>query len=324
MNTYLMLLKREFWEHRSLWIAPAIWVGIIIVLFAWLVFIKMDDLAGESARAMLSANNIEDVASLSEKDREHLRQAMAIPEERAQTPLAFTYLGIHGLLSGFVIIVVFFYLIDCLFSERRDRSILFWKSLPVSDTQVVLSKFLVAMVVVPLGVIVLSALMQLLVLGIWTVRTSGTLIGQITPDWNLLSWLRAQGLELGLMLGGVMWYAPIAAYFMLLSVWARKLVILWAVVPLVAVPALEKFFMGSTHVLEFLGQRFGGFVSELNINASAFEDHHDGEHLPRVQDLYDALDLSGMFTSAEAWMGMAAAALMLFLAVRIRRYRDET
>jgi ABC-2 type transport system permease protein len=284
----------------------------------------MDDLGGESARALLSANNVEELQSLSEQEREHLREAIAMPEERAQTPLAFTYLALSGLISGFASIVVFFYLIDCLFSERRDRSILFWKSLPVSDTQVVLAKFLVAMIVVPFAVILLSALVQLLMLGIWTLRTSGTVIGEITPDWNLISWLRAQGIELGLMLGGVMWYAPIAAYFMLLSVWARKLVILWAVVPLVAVPVLEKFFMDTTHVLEFIGQRFGGFVGEMNLDKAPFEGHHEGLHLPRVQDLYDALDLSGMFTSVEAWAGMAAAALMLFLTIRIRRYRDDS
>ncbi len=324
MKTYLMLVRREFWEHRSLWIAPAIWAGIIIVLFSWLVFIKMDDLGGEGTRAMLSTDNVEALQSLSESEREHLREAIAMPAERAQTPLAFTYLALSGLISGFASIVVFFYLIDCLFSERRDRSILFWKSLPVSDSQVVLAKFLVAMVVVPFAVILLSALVQLLMLGIWTVRTSGTVIGEITPDWNLISWLRAQGLELGLMMGGVMWYAPIAAYFMLLSVWARKLVILWAIVPLVAVPVLEKFFMDSTHVLEFIARRFGGFVDELNLDKTAFESHQEGLHVPRVQDLYDALDLSGMFTSGEAWAGMAAAALMLFLAIRIRRYRDDS
>jgi ABC-2 type transport system permease protein len=323
MKTYLMLMRREFWEHRSLWIAPAIWVGIILVMFSWVVFFKMDDM-GESARAMLSAQNVEQLQSLSEKEREHLREAMAMPAERGQTPLGITYLVLCALISGFAIIVVFFYLIDCLFSERRDRSILFWKSLPVSDTQVVLSKFLVAMVVVPIGVIALSALVQLLVLGIWTLRTSGTVIGAITPDWNLVSWLRAQGLELGMMLGGVMWYAPIAAYFMLLSVWARKLVILWAVLPFAAIPLLEWVFMGSTNVLEFIARRFAGFVGEMNLDTAAFEGHHEGLHLPPVQDLYDALHLSGMFTSGEAWVGMAAAAAMLFLTIRIRRYRDDS
>jgi hypothetical protein len=46
--------------------------------------------------------------------------------------------------------------------------------------------------------------------------------------------------------------------------------------------------------------------------------------MPRVQELYDAFQLSGMFTSLETWVGMAAAAGLLFLAIRIRRYRDDS
>jgi ABC-2 type transport system permease protein len=324
MKTYLMLIRREFWEHRSLWIAPLVWVGILTVLFAWFVFFKMESIVDDSARAFMEAPSVAELQDLSEHDRQELQKAMEIPEERMQTPLAAGYFGISGLVSAFVCIVVFFYLIDCLFAERRDRSILFWKSLPVSDTQVVLSKLLVALVVVPLGVIALSAAMQLLVLGIWSIKWSGTVIGQLTPDWNILAWLRAQVVEAGVMLGGIMWYAPIAAYFLLLSVWVRKLVILWAVVPLVSVPLLEWFFTGKHHVAEFIGQRFGGYWKELNLDHRVFTESHDGTHLPSVHDVYDAIDISGMFTSAEAWIGIAAAAAMTFLAIRVRRYRDDS
>jgi ABC-2 type transport system permease protein len=322
MNTYLMLVRRELWEHRSLWIAPAVWVSIILVMFSWAVFFKLG--SDVESRQLLSTQEIEQVQALSDKDKADLRTAMSMDDDRAQTPMAFTYLALNALISVFVIIVVFFYLIDCLFTERRDRSILFWKSLPVSDTQVVVSKFVVAMVVVPLGVIVVSAAVQLLMLAIWTLRTHGTVIGELTPDWNMLAWLRAQGLELGMALGGVMWYAPIAAYFMLLSVWARRLVFLWATVPLAALPLLEWFFLGSRHVLEFLGQRFGGYIRLLNLDKTQFEGRHEGMNVPRVQDIYNALDMSGLFTSLEMWIGMGAAAAMLYAAIRIRRFRDDS
>jgi ABC-2 type transport system permease protein len=322
MKTYLLLIRREIWEHRSLWIAPLIWVAIIFLMFSWVLFFKLG--ADHHSGQLFSAQNLEQVESLNESGRAELQRIIELEDDRAQTPLALTYLAINGLIAAFVTMVVFFYLIDCLYAERRDRSILFWKSLPVSDTQVVVSKFLVAMVAVPLGVIVLSAAVQLLMLGMWTIRTHGTVIGQLTPDWNLLSWLRAQGLELGMMIGGLMWYAPIAAYFMLLSVWARRLVILWAVLPIIALPLLEWFFLDRFEVLKFLGQRFGGYVRELNLDVTPFKGDHEGFYVPRVQELYDALDLSGMFTSAEAWIGMAAAAAMLFVAIRIRRYRDDS
>lgn len=321
MNTYLMLIRRELWEHRSLWIAPLVWVGVLVLMFTWGTFqLERDNDFGEFA----AAENIEQLESLSEEKREEIARALAYDNDRKQTVYAFSYLMIGGLISGFMCIVVFFYLIDCLFTERRDRSILFWKSMPVSDAQVVLSKFLTAMVVVPAGVILLSAATQLLLLGIWNVRFAGSMVGAMTPDWDMISWFRSMVIEGGMMLGGVMWYAPIAAYFLLLSVWVRRMVFLWAIIPLIAAPLLEFLFLRTSHVFEFIAQRFTGYAKELNIDDVNVTISHMNHDLPRVQDLYDAFDMSGMFTSLEAWVGMAAAAALLFATIRIRRFRDES
>lgn len=321
MNTYLMLIRRELWEHRSLWIAPLVWVGILVLMFTWGTFqLEKDSDFGEFA----AAANVEEMRNLSEREREHIAEAMAYDNDRKQTVYAFSYLMIGGLISGFMCIVVFFYLIDCLFTERRDRSILFWKSMPVSDTQVVLSKFLTAMVVVPAGVILLSSVTQLLLLGIWNLRFSGSVVGMMTPDWDILSWVHSVAIEAGFMLGGIMWYAPIAAYFLLLSAFVKRMVFLWAVIPLIAAPLLEFLFLRSSHLAEFIGQRFTGYAKELNIDPVNIRMTHDGPDMPRVQDLYDSFHMSGMFTSLEAWLGIAAAAALLFVTIRIRRYRDES
>jgi ABC-2 type transport system permease protein len=320
-NTFPVLLRRELWEHRSLWIAPLVWVGIIVVMFTWGTFQMTHD---NDISEFASAASVEEIEGMSEHKREEISRAMNLDNERKQTVFAFSYLAIGGLISGFTCIVVFFYLIDCLFSERRDRSILFWKSLPVSDAQVVMSKFVTAMVVVPVGVLALSAVTQLVLLGIWNLRFGGTVIGALTPDWDILTWFRAQLLEGGIMLGALMWYAPIAAYFLVLSVWVKRLVFLWAVLPLIAAPLLEKVFLRSEHIALFLADRFGGYIRAMNIDHAGFQTpNHEGD-LPRVQDIYDAFELSGMFTSLEAWAGLAAAAALLFLAIRIRRYRDES
>jgi ABC-2 type transport system permease protein len=320
-NTFPVLLRREIWEHRSLWIAPLVWVGVIVLLFTVGTFQMTRD---NDIAEFASASSVEEIQGMSEAKREHIREAMSLENDRKQTVYAFSYLAIGALISGFMCIVVFFYLIDCLFSERRDRSILFWKSLPVSDTQVVLSKFVMAMVLVPIGVLALSAMTQLLLLGIWNLRFGDTVIGALTPDWDMLSWFRAQVLEAGVMLGGIMWYAPIAAYFLLLSVWVKRLVFLWAVIPLIAAPLLEFLFLRTSYISEFIGDRFGGFVEKMNLDHRGFEASAGDHGMPRVQDLYDALELSGVFTSLETWVGMAAAAALLFLAIRIRRYRDDT
>ncbi|HUQ08952.1 MAG TPA: hypothetical protein VM146_01460, partial [Steroidobacteraceae bacterium] len=315
------LIRRELWEHRSLWIAPLVWVGILVVMFTWGTFqLEHDNDFGEFA----SAASVEELRDLSDAKREEIQKALAYDNDRKQTVYAFSYLMIGALISGFMCIVVFFYLIDCLFTERRDRSILFWKSMPVSDTQVVLSKFITAMLVVPAGVILLSSVTQLLLLGIWNLRFAGSVVGMMTPDWDMLSWFHSVAIEAGFMLGGIMWYAPIAAYFLLLSVFVKRMVFLWAVVPLIAAPLLEFIFLRSSHVAEFIGQRFGGYAKELNIEPANIRMTHDGPDMPRVQDLYDSFDMSGMFTSVEAWMGIAAAAALLFVTVRIRRFRDDS
>ena len=123
------------------------------------------------------------------------------------------------------------------------------------------------------------------------------------------------------MLAGILWYAPIAAYFLLLSVWTRKLVFLWAIVPFIAVPPLEFIFFRSKNVLDFLGQRFGGYVDVLNIKRIVIK---NGGGMPSVDSLFDSMQLSAIFTSGEMWLGLAAAGAMAYVTIYIRRHRDET
>ena len=321
MNTFPMLIRREFWEHRSLWIAPLVWVGIIVVMVLWGVFFSMrhDDVS-----QVLDAETIAAIPDMSAEDRAEVQRAMELPEDRKQTAFAFSYLGVWALISGFVTIVVFFYLIDCLYSERRDRSILFWKSMPVSDAEVVLSKLAVALIVVPIGAIALAAATQLFLYIVLWARFHGTVMGNMMPDWSFIAWFRSQLIALGVMFGGVMWYAPIASYLLLVSVWARRNVFLWAVLPPVSLIALEGIFSHSTHVAEFLGRRFAGYIDEMNLNSQAFKQQVGNDQMPRVEEVFSAIDMSGMFTSAEAWAGIAAAAAMTFVIIRIRRHRDDS
>ncbi len=321
MNTFAMLIRREFWEHRSLWIAPLVWVGIILVMVTWLVFFT---LRNEHVDGLMSANDAAVLEQMRPEKRAEIERAVQFPTERKHTAFALSYVAIAGLIMGFVTIVVFFYLIDCLYAERRDRSILFWKSLPVSDREVVLSKLTVALVVVPLGAVLLAAAMQLVLLLMVWLRFHGTIIDAIMPDWSLLAWLRSQVIIFGLALGGAMWYAPIAGYLLLVSIWARRNVFLWAVLPPLSLAALEGFFFHSTNVVEFLGRRFTGHTSEMNFDHAAFGDQHGPDELPRVEEVFDAFELSGMFTSLEAWLGIAATAVMVYAAIRIRGYRDES
>jgi ABC-2 type transport system permease protein len=317
-STFPMLLRREFWEHKSLWIAPLVWIGLILIFSTWGVI----QTHGDGVDAMIGTHGV-DQMDLNDRDREQLQNAIKLPDDKKQSFFAFSFLAFFGLISVFMTIVVFFYLIDCLYTERKDRSILFWKSMPISDTSVVLSKLAVAMVVVPIGVILLAAITQFLIYIVVWLRLHGTAMSGVLPDWSFLAWMRAQVVALGMMLGGVLWYVPIAGYLLLLSAWAKNKVFLWAVLPPIALPILERVFLNTDYVARFIGERFAGYIHLMKVNPDAFE-AGNGTHMPSVSDVYGAFHLSNVFTSAEMWLGVAAGAVMVFAAIRIRRYRDES
>src|SRR5438270_8783037 len=115
-------VRRELWENRSIYVAPLI--VAVVVLFGFLVStIGMP----ERRQAVLLL------------DSAHQRAAIGAPYDVAAMMLIFTAL-----------IVGVFYCLDALHGERRDRSILFWKSLPVSDRTTVLSKASIPLVILPL------------------------------------------------------------------------------------------------------------------------------------------------------------------------------
>ena len=320
-GAFVMQLRREFWEHRSLWIAPAVWASILLVMSAWAIFVVIPQ---HGEHQLLSAADPQALAQLSEHDRQEIKKAMALADDQKQSVVAFSYLAINGMVSFFMCIVVFFYLIDCLYAERRDRSILFWKSLPISDTQVVLSKLATAMVIVPLGVLLLATVMHLLLFLMFWAKFEGTVVGAIVPDWSILSWLKSQVVALALTLGGVIWFAPIAAYLLLVSSWARRNVFLWALLPPVALVALEGFFFHSTRVLEFIGWRLTGFIKVMHVNPAIFNTGTTDGELPRINDVFSAFDLSGILLSADAWVGLVVAAAILYATIRLRSYRDDS
>src|SRR6266699_5785001 len=129
-------VKRELWENRSIYVAPLIVAAV--VLFGFLVStIGMP----ERRQAVLLL------------DSAHQRAAIGAPYDVAAMMLIFT-----------AFIVGVFYCLDALHSERRDRSILFWKSLPVSDLTTVLSKASIPLVVLPVIIFAITVATQFIML----------------------------------------------------------------------------------------------------------------------------------------------------------------
>jgi ABC-2 type transport system permease protein len=214
-----------------------------------------------------------------------------------------------------------YYLLDCLYAERKDRSILFWKSLPVSDGLTVCSKLMVALVVVPFGAFALALLAHLVYTAILGARVS---LGSLPPvlTWNSYEWLRTEAVMFLVTLFAVLWWAPIAGYLLLVSAWVRRAPILWATLPFVLGPVLEWVAFGTRYLLGFIDYRVNGIWGILGVGHLNLTSKH-GPHHP-VGTALGVLDFRGALTSIDLWLGLAATAALVYAAIRIRRYRDDT
>ncbi|MGC1457354.1 MAG: hypothetical protein WA825_03650, partial [Steroidobacteraceae bacterium] len=204
----------------------------------------------------------------------------------------------------------------------KDRSILFWKSMPVSDTLTVLSKLLLVVVLVPLGVYLVSLVTTLLMSGIYLLRT-----GQDHTQgffWDGGTWLRIQWITLVSIVAGSLWYAPITAFLMLVSAWARRSVQLWVFLPPIILAVGESFALGSHHIRDILFYRLGG-VFARNMNMVALPGTRtDADARGSLNLLFASIDPSPVFANADLWLGLVVAALLIVATIRIRQYRDDT
>ena len=277
-------VRRELWENRSIYMAPLIAAGVVVFGFAITAF--------DLPRRRLNALALESVRQ---------RAAIEMPYDAAAMMIMFT-----------VFIVGIFYCLDALHGERRDRSILFWKSLPVSDLTSVLSKAIVPLAILPLltFVIVLAAQFIMLLLSTAVLLPSG-LAG---TTWQLLPWPRLLLILFYGLVTSALWEAPIFAWLLLVSSWARRATFLWAVLPWLAISAIEKLAFDTTFFIRMLVHRLTGGFEEGFVVVK----YPKGAHVPVVDRLTE-LDPLKFLGSPGLWIGLLIAAAFLIAAVRRRR-----
>ncbi len=125
-----------------------------------------------------------------------------------------------------------FYCLDALYGERRDRSILFWKSLPVSDLTTVLAKASIPLVVLPLIVFAITVATQLIMLLLSSLRPAGERLECRRRCGDTCRSSRCEPCCSTAWSVIALWYAPIYAWLLLISAWARRAAFLWAALPL--------------------------------------------------------------------------------------------
>jgi ABC-2 type transport system permease protein len=278
-------LRREFWENRSIYLAPL----SVAALFLFGFLISVIHLP-HKMRVLATLNPAQQ------------RDAIIQPYDLA-----------GGLLMGTFLFVAVFYCVETLQRERRDRSILFWKSLPVSDLTTVLTKASIPFLVLPLLTCAIAIVTQFLMLLVSSAVLAANSLS-VSTYWAQVSLFQASWLLVyHVMTVHVLWCAPIYGWLLLVSAWARRAAFLWAVLPPLAVGALEKLVFNTSHFAAFLMQFLTGSGTEAHM-------------APDTMPMDPATHVTpGRFLGTPGlWVGLAVTAVFLAVAVRLRRYREPS
>ena len=276
-------MRHELWENRSIYVAPLIVAGV--ELFGFLI----------------------SSIGLPERRRDVLLLGPA--KARAAIEVPYDMAAVMLILTAFI--VGFFYCLDALYGERRERSILFWKSLPVSDRTTVVSKISVPLVVLPLVTFVTTLATQLVML-FWT--TALLISHGMSPasTWIHLPFVQNSVVLLYGLAAIALWHAPIYGWALLVSGWVRRATFLWAVLPILAIGTFEKITFNTSHAAALVKDRLLGFAP----HAFAFGPH-DGVAIDSLVQLTPWRYL----TTLGLWLGLLFAGACIAIAIRLRRYR---
>ena len=325
MKTLQWLLRREIWEHKgSLFWAPAIVAGILLLFTA-----------GSAGYAMLS-HNLNVNATVNGRVLHSVVLSEMPQEVRAQIVqvAASSYLAAAMPLFIMLAFSLFFYCLSALYEERRDRSVLFWKSLPMSDQMTVFSKVLTAAVVGPvitLAAALAMSLSLLIILGVLLAFNGVNLFGAllVTPALYL-----APLFLIGMLPVYVLWALPTIGWLLMVSSWAKSKAFLWAIgVPVIALVMVRwvDFLVtgqnttesGLSYIAkEVVSRGLGGLVPGIWFSLS--------QHTVAMRPGQHGVELDTVFqqswmtlASPGVWIGAAAGIGMIFVAIRMRRWRDE-
>ena len=236
--------------------------------------------------------------------------ALTFSPAHRHEPLETLYEFAAGLIMGTGFIVGIFYCLDALYGERRDRSIQFWKSLPVSDLTTVLSKFLIPLVILPLLTFAITVATQFVMLLISSafLLGSGQSVGALGTRMSFIHMSLIFLYHIVTVHG--LWYAPMYAWLLLVSAWARRAPFIWAFMPPFVIWGVEKIAFRTTHFLAMLEHRLTGPQPSNMAPGST------------LMDTMSALTPLQFFSTPGLWIGLAIAAAFLAAAVRLRRYRE--
>jgi ABC-2 type transport system permease protein len=276
-------LRRELWESRSLYLAPLAVAAVFLVGY----LIGLGGLPGRVRAAL----------------------ALGPAQRHAALMQPFDLAALAIMAATFIVGVL--YCLEALHVERRDRSIVFWKSLPVSDRTTVLAKASVAVVGVPLLSFVVTVATQGLMLCAGSAVLAASGLGGSTLWADVQPVAMTGTLIAHLVVVHMLWYAPIYGWLLLASAWSRRVPLLWAALPPLALCLVERLAFGTSHLARLIGHRLAGGPEAVASSARS-----------GMPDAMMDVDPAAFLTSPGLWVGLVVTLLCLAAATRLRRLRD--
>ena len=304
INNQIALIRREIWEHPAIYVTP-IAIAVIVSLLSIAGMVTISAFDKEVNMALFGASNI------------------AGDAER-QAALTVFFLGTSWLFLFALAILTVFYTLDSLYAERKDKSILFWRSLPITDAQTVVSKLLTAIVVLPVVTviaIIATHLVNLVVTSIWVMikgGNAGHLIWASVPLFD--NWSAA----LIVTLASAIWMSPLIGWFLFVSAFTKRAPLLMAFMPLILIPIIEWIFFRSS---VFASAVFGRGEMLPIFREIDLEQFFDDDHMHVSEEFVSLLahiDIVKFLTSGSMWIGVVVCGLLATGAIYVRRYRDES
>jgi ABC-2 type transport system permease protein len=322
MNTFTWLLKREYWEHRGgfQW-APLIAAGVVLLVFTIAVITGLSNLHIDGH--LVNGVRIGDMAeAMTPEQKLQLGAGLDVGLFFSAAPVAIT-----------LAIVTFFYLLGSLYDDRRDRSILFWKSLPVSDLETVMSKVVAATVIAPVLALGAALALMLGMLILFSLLVAFYGMNPFTVIWANASPLSVVGKIALLIPLNAIWALPTIGWLMLCSAFAKRVPFLWATLLPVAVGTCVSIFDAVTNLRipndwfweHIVGRILFSILPGSWMDFENMDRKMDGADGPQV--ILNSINLDTILaplSGANLWIGAAAGVGMIAIAVWLRRWRDDT
>lgn len=331
MNRYLLPLKREIWEHHGVFIKTPIIVLAVLSAILLVASVVGNNILSDAQVKISHYSNDYSFPIDGERNFSHQDEVIGqidedlVPDDSVQLPATpYAYRGQlegvgHGIrllaslpyiiFDHLGLLILFMYLLTALYGDRKNNSVLFWKSMPVSEWQNVLTKLVVGTLLIPaiswLTALVFSVILLVFALVSASFSDQAGMVRLVLQHQHILG---AAWSYIGSGLAVSFWLLPIICWVLLVSAFSKKAPLLFAILPLIAMSVFEYFVFGSHNFSSVLNSYLSLTNVQMNQNMLIYSGWNN---------LFD------VFSSLQFWFGLVISGIMLYVTVWLRERRFE-